>query len=101
MDSIEIEQGNVNAMLDSVADSGSVLNMFIEVVQVEQNVQMNNEDQQFLNTVIAGSVDLLANETGDRLEKIGENLDESLTDLFNQAVDAYTVAALNNATSSN
>lgn len=102
--SIEINQGNVNAMLDSVTESGSVLNMFIEVVsneQSEQNVQMNNEDEQFLNDVIAGSIDLLANETGDRLEKIGENLDESLTDLFNQAVDAYTVAALNNATSSN
>lgn len=101
-DSIEINQNNVNSMLDSIAESGTVLNMFIvteEQNNNEQNVQMNNTEEQFLNDVIAGSVDMLADETGDRLEQIAENLDPSLEGLFAQAIDAYTQAALGNASS--
>ncbi len=65
----------------------------------EQDVQMNKTEEQFLNDVIAGSLDLLADETGDRLEQIAENLDPSLEGLFAQAVEAYSQAALNNASS--
>ena len=102
--SIEINQSNVNTMLDSVADTGSVLNMFIEVVeneQIEQGVQLNKEDEQFLNDVVAEKVDLLVNATGERLEQIGENLTPSLQELFDQAVNAYTAAALANANTIN
>lgn len=68
------------------------------VVESEQDVQMNN-DEQFLNDVIAGAVDLLANDTGDRIEQIGENLDPALESLFEQAIDAYSQAAIKNAQS--
>ena len=63
----------------------------------EQNVQTNNNEQNFLNDVIAGNVDLLADETGNRIEQIGENLDPSLEALFEQAIEAYSQAALKNA----
>lgn len=64
----------------------------------EQGVQMNN-DEQFLNDVVAGNVDLLADATGDRIEQIGENLDPALESLFEQAIDAYSQAAIKNAQS--
>ncbi|OTG87872.1 hypothetical protein [Acinetobacter sp. ANC 3813] len=107
--SIENDQINVNSMLDGAnGDDAEVLNMYIaKNEQDEQNVQMNNvspepsENEQFLNAVIAGTADMLADATGDKLEQIGENLDEALTDLFEQAVNAYTAAALNNAKSFN
>ena len=63
----------------------------------EQNVQLNIDEQQFLNDVIASKVDLLAEDTGNRIEQIGENLDPSLEDLFEQAIEVYSQAALKNA----
>lgn len=99
--SIEINQSNVNTMLDSVAASGTVLNMFIKAKQNvpnEQNVQMNS-DELFLKGVIDGTIDLTADATGEKLEQMGENLDPALEQLFDQAIDAYSQAALNNAQS--
>mgnify|MGYP003531114645 FL=1 len=99
--SIEINQSNVNTMLDSVAASGTVLNMFIKAEQNvpnEQNVQMNS-DELFLKGVIDGTIDLTADATGEKLEQMGENLDPALEQLFDQAIDAYSQAALNNAQS--
>ena len=58
-----------------------------------------NDDEKFLNDVIAGTVDLLAGDTGDRIEQIGENLDPALEALFEQAIDAYSQAAIKNAQS--
>lgn len=102
--SIESDQVNVNSMLDgALGDDSEILNMFItENEHNEHNVQntQNNApsvDEQFLNDVIAGTADMLADETGEKLETIGENLDEALADLFEQAVNAYTASALNNA----
>lgn len=88
-------------------------------VSNEQSVQMNNDDldgavrepeaagqatpvneaEKFLNDVIAGSVDLLADETDARIEQIGENLDPSLEALFEQAIEVYSQAAIKNAQS--
>lgn len=104
--SIENDQINVNAMLDSAdGDSDEVLNMYI--AKDEQHASDNDaenmpsENEQFLNAVIAGTADMLADDTGEKLEQIGENLDEALSSLFDQAVNAYTAAALNNANSIN
>ena len=56
-----------------------------------------NENEKFLNDVIAGAVDLGADATGERLEQIGEDLDPALEDLFEQAAEAYAQFAINNA----
>lgn len=69
--------------------------------EFEQGVQLNKEDEQFLNDVIAWRIDLIANDTGERLEQISENLDPSLQELFEQAVNAYAEAALANVNTIN
>jgi hypothetical protein len=56
-----------------------------------------NPDQEFLTGVIDGSVNLADDETGAKLEEIGERLSEDLTDLFNQAAEAYAQFAIENA----
>ena len=66
--------------------------------KIEQNVQMNS-DELFLKGVIDGTIDLTADATGEKLEQMGENLDPSIEQLFDQAIDAYSQAALNNAQS--
>lgn len=58
-----------------------------------------NENEKFLNDVIAGAVDLGADATGERLEQIGEDLDPALEDLFEQAAEVYAQFAINNAQS--
>lgn len=58
-----------------------------------------NENEKFLNDVIAGTVDLGADATGERLEQIGEDLDPALEDLFEQAAEVYAQFAINNAQS--
>lgn len=56
-----------------------------------------SEDEQFLNDLIAGLVDLAADETGARLESMAEGLDPALESLFEQAAEAYAQFAINNA----
>lgn len=58
-----------------------------------------NESLAFLNSVIAGEVDLSADSIGERLESMAENLDPSLEQLFEQAADAYAQFAIKNAQS--
>lgn len=71
----------------------------IEQVQTMPPVEESavNENEKFLNDVIAGAVDLGADATGERLEQIGEDLDPALEDLFEQAAEAYAQFAINNA----
>ncbi|ENV27849.1 hypothetical protein, partial [Acinetobacter baumannii] len=56
-----------------------------------------NTDKEFLANVINGSVNLAENETGAKLEAIGENLPEELEELFNQAAEVYAQFAITNA----
>ncbi|HGW3984088.1 TPA: hypothetical protein ACNICG_003447 [Acinetobacter baumannii] len=56
-----------------------------------------NLDKEFLANVINGSVNLAENETGAKLEAIGENLPEELEELFNQAAEVYAQFAITNA----
>ncbi|MCO8088247.1 hypothetical protein [Acinetobacter indicus] len=56
-----------------------------------------SENEQFLNDLIAGLVDLAADETGARLESMAEGLDPALESLFEQAAEAYAQFAINNA----
>lgn len=93
----EMSDGGVKA---KAAELNNAANEFFAnqaSITDEQNVQTNNSEQNFLNDVIAGNVDLLAEDTGNRIEQIGENLDPSLEALFEQAIEAYSQAALKNA----
>jgi hypothetical protein len=63
----------------------------------EPQQQAENTDQEFLANVINGSVNLAENETGAKLEAIGENLPDELHELFNQAAEIYAQFAITNA----
>ena len=93
----EMSEAGVKAKAAELNDAANVFFASQASITDEQNVQTNNNEQNFLNDVIAGNVDLLADETGNRIEQIGENLDPSLEALFEQAIEAYSQAALKNA----
>lgn len=93
----EMSEAGVKAKATELNDAANVFFASQASITDEQNVQTNNNEQNFLNDVIAGNVDLLADETGNRIEQIGENLDPSLEALFEQAIEAYSQAALKNA----
>lgn len=53
-----------------------------------------SEDEQFLNDVIAGTVDMSAEGFSDKLFAIAENLDPSLQELLDRVADAYANYAI-------
>lgn len=80
----------------SIKRANETIDRWNRVNAAEQPTEAN-QDQQFLNDVIAGNVDLLSEDTANRIEQIGDNLDPAHEDLFEQAIEAYSQAALKNA----
>lgn len=81
---------------DSIKRANETIDRWNRVNVAEQPTEAN-QDQQFLNDVIAGNVDLLSEDTANRIEQIGENLEPAHEALFEQAIEAYSQAALKNA----
>lgn len=80
----------------SIKRANETIDRWNRVNAAEQPTEAN-QDQQFLNDVIAGNVDLLSEDTANRIEQIGENLEPAHEALFEQAIEAYSQAALKNA----
>lgn len=66
-----------------------------EKAQFKQAPLVNGEIKKFLDDVIAGNVDLSDQKIGDKLIKIGENLDPTLETLFQVAAAKYAEFAMN------
>ncbi|MEX5443478.1 hypothetical protein WCE14_08925 [Acinetobacter schindleri] len=60
----------------------------------ENEVPEMSEERQFLEGIIAGTVDMSAPDFGDKLVAMAENLDPELETLFEQAGDAYAEYAI-------
>lgn len=102
-DDFKTENGANNAAINinnRINEQVAYLNeLYSGGVKSHQGESAVNENEKFLNDVIAGAVDLGADATGERLEQIGEDLDPALEDLFEQAAEVYAQFAINNAQS--